>query len=158
MDKYKISSYLILLGVTEFFFLMFISETLYPNYSVKFNYISDLGVGRTAIIFNSSIIVLGILLMVSAVLLRKLFSFAVFLAGLGAMFVGIFPETTGAPHLISALIAFLFGGIGAILSGLTLAHGAVKYFWVILGLMTLSSLVLYVTSYYGPLGPGEWRG
>ncbi|MEM3292276.1 MAG: DUF998 domain-containing protein [Saccharolobus sp.] len=153
MDRDVISGYLVLLGVTEFFFLMFISEVLYPNYSIKFNYISDLGVGKTGVLFNSSIILMGILIIIASLLLKKFYSFAVFLVGLGGMFVGIFPETTGFIHEISALIAFLFGGIGAILTSFS-TRSPIRYFWIVLGLITLVSLFLYVGRYYAFLGPG----
>ncbi|BAB66830.1 hypothetical protein STK_17420 [Sulfurisphaera tokodaii str. 7] len=149
MDRIKISGYMILIGISQFLLLMIIAEILYPNYSVKYNYISDLGVGRTAIIFNTSIVVMGILVMLGSLLLRTYYYPLLFLIGLGSAIVGIFPETTGLPHLIGALLAFLFGGISAILTSIRR-----NYFWTVLGLITLISLVLYVLKDYGPLGPG----
>ncbi|WP_063492907.1 DUF998 domain-containing protein [Saccharolobus solfataricus] len=149
LNRDKISGYLILVGVSQFLLFFTVSEILYPNYSVKYNYISDLGVGGTAIIFNTSIVIMGILVIISSLLLRVNYSPLVFLVGLGAALVGIFPENTGFPHLIAALITFLFGGIGAIFTSIRR-----NYFWTILGLITLASLVLYILKDYGPLGPG----
>ncbi|AOL16451.1 hypothetical protein BFU36_06755 [Sulfolobus sp. A20] len=152
MSRINLAGYLVSIGVSEFLLLMLISEFFYPNYSVKYNYISDLGVGSTAIIFNSSIIFMGILIIISSLLIRKEYhsvSYIILLTGLGSMLVGIFPEYTGLIHSISALIAFLFGGIGAILTSLKR-----NYFWTVLGIITLFTLVLYVLKIYGPFGPG----
>ncbi|MCH4815548.1 MAG: DUF998 domain-containing protein [Saccharolobus sp.] len=149
LNRTKASGYLILVGVSQFLLFFIISEILYPGYSVKYNYISDLGVGRTAIIFNTSIVIMGILVNIASILLRANYSPLVFLVGLGAALVGIFPENTGLPHLIASLITFLFGGIGAIVTSIRR-----NYFWTILGLVTLASLILYILKGYGPLGPG----
>ncbi|ACP36392.1 Protein of unknown function DUF998 [Sulfolobus islandicus L.S.2.15] len=118
LDRTKTSGYLILVGVSQFLLFFIISEILYPNYSVKYNYISDLGVGKTAIIFNTSIVIMGILVIIASILLRANYSPLVFLVGLGAALVGIFPENTGLPHLIASLITFLFGGIGALVTSI----------------------------------------
>ncbi len=151
----KIAGYLILVGVSEFLLLMLIAEFLYPGYSVSHNYISDLGVGKTAIIFNTSIIIMGLLIIIASILIRNTVkpsfaTYTILLTGLGAMFVGIFPETTGTPHLISALIAFLFGGISSILTSVYERN----YFWTALGLITLVSLALFISKSYEGLGPG----
>ncbi len=56
----KISGLVLFAGAAQFFLLVLIAEALYPQYSVANNYISDLGVGSTAYIFNTSIVLLGI--------------------------------------------------------------------------------------------------
>lgn len=151
LNRDKIAGYLVLIGVSQFLILMIASEALYPGYSVNHNYISDLGVGATEIIFNPSIMIMGILVIIASILLelRKYYTPLLFLVGLGAFLVGAFPETTGLPHLIAALITFLFGGISAIVISIKR-----NYFWTALGLMTLIALALYVMKDYGPLGPG----
>ncbi|MCK5593250.1 DUF998 domain-containing protein, partial [Candidatus Bathyarchaeota archaeon] len=73
-----------------------IAEALYPGYSTSVNYISDLGVGPSALIFNSSIFLLGVLAVCSAYFIQKAFNFKLFsilaaIAGIGAMGVGLFP-------------------------------------------------------------------
>lgn len=152
MKESKIAGYLALVGTSQFLILMIVAEALYPGYSVKNNYISDLGVGRTAVIFNVSVALLGVLVIVASILMRKVFSYAsylVLLNGIGALIVGLFPETTGLPHLIGALSAFLFGGLAAILTSIKR-----NYFWTVLGAITLISLFLYLGKMYGPLGNG----
>ena len=46
-------------GAAQFVLAMIIAEARYPGYSIAKNAISDLGVGRTARLFNASIIVFG---------------------------------------------------------------------------------------------------
>ncbi len=50
---------LLLFGASQFLLLLVAAEALYPGYSVATNAISDLGVGETAVIFNSSIVIFG---------------------------------------------------------------------------------------------------
>jgi hypothetical membrane protein len=83
---------------------------------------------------------MGVLIIIASITLRKLISILFFMTGLGSMLVGIFPETTGLIHLIAALIAFLFGGIGAVVTSITNKI----YFWTILGFITLLCLILYL--------------
>ena len=124
-----IAGALLFVGGLQFTVAMIIAEAVYPNYSVSGNYISDLGVWNkpSASIFNPSIILLGLAILVSAYFIQREFkkgaitSFFV-LAGLGPLLVGIFPENTilvnGVPvlHSIAAIISFIFGGIAAITS------------------------------------------
>lgn len=152
----KLASILIFIGATQFLIFMKIAEFIYPEYSVSYNYISDLGVGSTAIVFNSSIIVLGLLGIIGSLLLykiEKIFSLLLLLASLGALGVGLFPETTGILHTISALITFLFGGLAAIYSS-RISKGMFKYIWIILGIFSLIALGLYIPKYYLGLGRG----
>ena len=110
----KISGLVLFAGAAQFFLLVLIAEALYPHYSVANNYISDLGVGSTAYIFNTSIVLLGIAIIISAAFLLKFskpLRIVLILAGIGAMGVGIFPETTGAIHLYSSLLVFFMASI-----------------------------------------------
>ncbi len=154
----KLAGILIFVGAAEFMLSMLVSEAIRPSYSVSTNYISDLGVGSSAPIFNSSIIVLGITLALGAYLLMRgldsrIFPVLIFLTGVGAAGVGIFPETTGAPHLLFALVAFLFGGLAAIYS-YRLTGSTFGYLSIVLGLLSLMALILYSTGHYGALHKG----
>nr|WP_243666344.1 DUF998 domain-containing protein [Vulcanisaeta sp. JCM 16159] len=87
INQVKIAGLLIDIGIAEFLLSMLVAEAIYPGYSVSRNYISDLGVGPTAIIFNTSIIVMGLLLIIAAVLLyrlNKVFAITIALTGIGA--------------------------------------------------------------------------
>lgn len=156
--RLEIAGLLIFIGAGQFLTAMMIGAALRPSYSTATNTISDLGVGSTALLFNTSIVLLGILIVIAAYLLKEAmrsapFAMLLILTGIGAAGVGIFPETTGAPHLIFALIAFLFGGISAIYSSRFTPRpfGIIS---VILGLLTIIALVLFSTGNYSSLHQG----
>ncbi len=154
----RLAGILIFAGAAQFMLAMLVSEAIRPSYSVSTNYISDLGVGSSAPIFNGSIIVLGIFLAFSAYLIMrglesKVFPLLILLTGIGATGVGLFPETTGPPHGLFALVAFLFGGLAAIYS-YRLVGGIFAYLCVVLGLLSLCALVLYSTGNTGVLHRG----
>ncbi|HXW37982.1 MAG TPA: DUF998 domain-containing protein [Nitrososphaerales archaeon] len=144
-----------------------LAEIYYPNYNVSTNYISDLGATcnstcvihePSSLIFNSSIVLLGLLVLVAAYFLQKAFHWrpltvVVTIGGLGAVGVGLFPETTGVWHEIFSAITFLFTGLSAV-AAFKVARPPLSYFSVILGLITLASMVLFLGGYYLGLGPG----
>jgi hypothetical membrane protein len=156
--KQELAGILVFIGTGEFLTAMMIGASLRPSYSIATNTISDLGVGSTALLFNSSIIILGILVIAAAYLLKgalnsALLSILLVLTGIGAAGVGLFPETTGAAHSVFALIAFVFEGLAAIYSSrfTTRAFGIIS---VILGVITLAALVLFSTGNYFSLHEG----
>jgi hypothetical membrane protein len=154
-----ISGLLIILGVIQFTILMVVCEALYPNYSVAYNYISDLGVGLTAPIFNSSIILLGILVIISSWLLYQVFksrvlSIVLFLTGFGAIGVGVFPE--GSPynlHTIMSAVTFIFAGVTAI-TAYRFTPKPISWISIIMGVVSLTSLGLFASENYLGLGHG----
>jgi len=154
--RMKVSGLVLFAGTAQFFLFVLIAEAIYPNYSVTNNYISDLGVGSTAYIFNTSIIILGIAIIITGVFLEKFSTplrIVLILAGIGAMGVGIFPETTGALHTYSSLIVFLMASIAPYFIIWRL-RSTMSLLWVILGTLGLISLILYVPGIYMGLGKG----
>ena len=148
---------LLFIGTAWFLMGIVVSEALYPGYHVT-QMISDLGVGSTALVYNSSIIVFGIVLIASAYLLRKegtdiWFSALMALVGIGAIGVGIFPENTGTPHVISAMIVFICGSIVAILS-FRVFPTPWAWFSGALGIITLVAIILLGAKCYLGLGAG----
>jgi hypothetical membrane protein len=83
----------------------------------------------------------------------RLFSILLTLAGVGAMGVGLFPETFGVIHGIASLITFLFGGLSAVMS-YKLQKPPLSYSSVLLGALSLVALALFGSSTYLGLGPG----
>ncbi len=152
----RMAGFILFIGTTQFFLLMLLAELLYPHYSVSTNYISDLGVGKTAYIFNTSIILMGLALISAGILLRK-FSPAllvvIILAGIGAIGVGMFPETTGRPHFISATLVFLMGAIAPYFI-LYKARNSLSLIWAILGTFSLIFLIMYTRDVHLGLGAG----
>lgn len=160
MSRYGLlSGLLIILGVTQFMMSMIVCEAIYPNYSVAYNYISDLGVGLTAPIFNSSIIFLGIVVIISSILLypvykSKLLSTLLFLAGFGATGVGVFP--IGSPyglHTIMSATTFIFAGTSAIIV-YRFTSRPISIISIILGVISLTALALFASGVYLGLGHG----
>jgi len=157
-DNRKVAGTLILVGSAQFIIALILAEAVYPGYSTSANYISDLGVWSkpSAAIFNASIILFGLLLMTGAYYIQKDFknksiSVLFFFAGAGAMGVGIFPEDTflvsGLPvfHAISAMTAFLLGGIGAVAS-YKVTDSPFKYISAIMGTTSLIATMLFLST------------
>lgn len=159
MENTRLAGSLIFVGAAQFLLLLVVSESLYPGYSVSSNYISDLGVGSTAPIFNTSVFLLGALVVVSSFFLyagfkKRLLTATVLLTGIGAAGVGVFPETAGPIHGYFALLTFLFSGISAIASISVVRPATFKAYSAVLGAITLVCLTLYVGGQYYGLGRG----
>ncbi len=162
----KVAGALVFIGVSQFVVGMIVSEALYPGYSTADNYISDLGVGPSALIFNSSVFLMGLLLIIGAYFLHRAFRFSMLtvllvLTAVGVMGVGVFTEDFGAIHGVVSLMAFLFSGLSAIFSVLCsyvhkfpLVKMPFSAFAAILGLMTLVALGLFGGGVYLGLGVG----
>lgn len=155
-DK-TLAGVLIFLGALLSLMGIIVSEALYPGYHVS-QVISDLGVGSTALIFNVTIFIFGILLIAAAYLLLKAgtniwFTALMALIGIGEVCVGIFPETTRTPHMIAATIVFVCGGIIAIMS---FRIFPVPWAWIsgALGIITLTAFILFRWKAYLGLGMG----
>lgn len=159
----------IFLGAVQFGIAQILAEIYYPGYNVSTNYISDLGATcptsgsctiyqPTSGIFNVSIALFGLLVLLGAYFLQRAYkwkpaSIMTAIAGVGALGVGLFPETTGTVHGIFSLIVFLFAGLTALVTA-RFQRKPLFYFSIVLGLMTLGALFLYVGSEYLGLGPG----
>lgn len=157
-DNRKIAGLLLVIGGVLCTLGMIVAEALYPGYSTSENYISDLGVGPSALVFNSSIFLLGVLAVCSAYFIQKTFNFKLFsiltaITGIGAIGVGLFTEDAGAIHAVFSLITFLFAGISAIVS-YKLEKPPLSYLSVVLGTMSLVALVLFASGSYLDLGKG----
>jgi hypothetical membrane protein len=178
----------IFVGAVQFAILVVVSEVIYTTassphifgtgnetgytYSVASNYISDLGanclpsgacyIPPSALLFDSSVVILGLTLLICAYYLHRAFrwlpaTLLVAITGLGAIGVGVFPETTGIIHEIVSLVAFLFVGLSAIAS-YKLQKKPLGYLSVILGVLTIASLILAVPSAWQFRLPGSSSG
>jgi len=170
----KVTGILFFGAVTQFVLSIIIAEALYPGYSVSNNYISDLGVGPSAIVFNSSVFLLGLLLLTGTYLQRQNSSFKtlnilLLLMAVGSMGVGIFTKDYTLAHGAVSSAAFFFAGLSAIASSKVLTK-PFSHISIVLGAMTLTALILfsagiiasgsltstnaYNSSFYLGLGPG----
>ncbi len=145
-------------GIIFFIVSLFVAEALYPGYSISNNYISDLGVGPSANVFNFSIIVLGLLLAGGAYFYSqgikgKVFPVLIGIAGIAAIGVGIFNEHFGVIHVIFSFIVFFFGGIAAVYYSAR-EKNVIKYPSAVLGIIGLIALGLFTSDIYLGIGPG----
>jgi hypothetical membrane protein len=158
-------------GALQFVLSMAVEQAFTPGYSLRNNYISDLGVGPHAWVFNSSIILLGIFIGIAVVLLSNVFPrsgvtrgglLLLGLSALGAIGVGLFPENTtaldGQAHTLFALVTFLTGNLSMFLLGPAirgaLRSGGLALLGYLGGAVGLLALVLYATGNDSILGKG----
>jgi len=173
-SRERVAGMLFFIAATEFVLGFSISEALYPGYSVSANYISDLGVGPSSVIFNSSVFLLGLLLLIGTYFLRPVSNFKtvnmlLLLTGLGAMGIGIFTKDFRTAHGVVVSMTFFFAGLSAI-SLFKVLKMPSSLISMILGTMALGALVLfssgmitsgsltsdiaYDSNFYMGLGPG----
>jgi hypothetical membrane protein len=161
-DHRKVAGALVFVGGSQFVLGMLVAEALYPSYSISQNYISDLGVGPSALIFNSSVFLLGLMVVVSAYFFHRsfrnrLFTGLLVLAGAGAMGVGVFPENYPTMHEIVSGIAFIFGGLLPI-AAYRLVRKPFSYLSVVMGVLSPSAMVLLSAHYSFSLGEQYFLG
>jgi len=143
----KMAGIFFFIASTQFVIGLIVAEALYPGYSVSGNYISDLGVGPSSMIFNSSIFLLGLLSIVGAYFLPRTLNFRaltilIVLMAVGAMGAGVFTKNFATIHGAVSSMAFAFGGLSAIASFKVLKM-PFSVMGVILGLTALGALGLF---------------
>lgn len=171
MENLKIGGLLLFLGGAQFFIFLIIAESVYPGYNISANYISDLGATcnpscviyqPSSIIFNSSVVLLGILAFIGSYFVYRrgyhLVAVLMMIAGAGAIGIGLFPETFGLLHLLVSGITFFFSGLSAIIS-YRISLPPMSFISVALGSITLVVFAIFLSaSFFGSgylgLGPG----
>jgi hypothetical membrane protein len=146
------------IAVTQFVLGLLVSETLYPGYNISENYISDLGIGPSAVIFNGSVVLLGALMFCGIYLLQRVFHNKVFTVFLlldvvGTIGVGVFPENLEPMHSLSAFLIFLFGGVSTLYSS-RLVKRPFSFVSIVLGVWSLFASGLFAMQQYLGLGVG----
>jgi hypothetical membrane protein len=149
----------VLLSVAGVVILMGIitGEALYPApYNTAANTISDLGgtmpseggtvLQPSATIFDATMILTGAMIIIGAYFVHRTFkrwaaTVSLALLGTGVLGVGIFPGYVPLWHPIFALLAFVSGGIAAVMAYRVTAP-PFRYVSVVLGAITLVSVVL----------------
>jgi len=144
------------------------AEALYPaSYSTASNTVSDLGgtlpseggvvLQPSATIFDATMVVSGLMIVAAAyglqrALGRRAVTVPTALLGIGVLGVGIFPGNTGL-HPLFALLAFVAGGLAAILS-YKVSESPLRYVVAVLGAVALLMLVLGMLGAPQPDGMG----
>jgi len=170
----NIAGALFFVAVTQLILCLIISEALHPGYSISDNYVSDLGIGPSSIVFNSSVFLLGLLLAIGTYFLRgisdlKTVKVLLFLMAIGAMGVGLVTKDFTVAHGAVSSVAFFFSGLSAIASAKVLKK-PLSLISIVLGVMTLVALglfsvgliasgsytsnIAYDSNFYLGLGPG----
>jgi len=147
-------------GSLQFFLLLLIAECLRPGYSVSLNYLSDLGVGSepSRTLFNVTLIIFGLSGLAASYFfwkksVRNVAVLTLLISSIGAIGVGLFPEDTGAPHALFALIAFFFGAMTAMIS-FKIVRPPYSWIGAILGLISMVSLFILLAGADLGLGVG----
>ena len=143
----QLAGVLFFVAATQFVLCLTVAEALYLGYSVSDNYISDLGVGPSSMVFNSSVFILGLLLLAGVYFLRhnstlKTVNIMLFLMGVGAMGVGVFTKDFTLAHGAVSSMAFFFAGLSAI-SSFQVLKKPLSLISIVLGAMTLGALALF---------------
>lgn len=157
--------------------LIVISAWTVPH-SWSDNFISDLGnteCGTYAglavcsplhALMNVSFITFGVAMLAGAVLLARHFSKTklsstgfclMVLAGVGTIFVGVFPENTiGWLHMFGAILGLGVGNLSVLLLGIGLReiHPALRTYTIASGVVSLSAFILFASGIYLELGRG----
>ncbi len=163
-DYYKIAGIILIIGAIQFLLAVNLAETQFPGYNTAKNVLSDLGGSiplhePSAIIFNLSVIILGILSLAAVYLILKsggcrLFSSCLAVSAVCAIGVGLFPEYTGSAHVLFAVLTFLFGSLATIFSyrlGLNIPMAIVSMILGFISLLTILSFLILGTGASNPL-------
>lgn len=151
-----LSGFLILMGIItgEMFYTL--------PFNTRGNYISELAAAlppntvtphTSAAIFNITMIVTGIMVVLAGMLLQKssknpIATIPVMLFGTGITGVGVCPGNVVPWHGIFAIVIFLTGGIGAITS-FKLVKGPLRYVLICFGIIAL--ILLFFSKKFIPL-------
>lgn len=157
-ERYRSIAGLSLVGVGIVSILGIITaEAFYTGYDPTTQTISALGaasgsggaVQPSATIFNGAMIVSGLLTMVAAagihrVYENRLLTAIVALSGLGVAGVGLFPAQYSAPHAVAAFTAFGAGGLSTVVVA-TVVRGPFRYVSAALGVVALVAMAGFVS-------------
>ncbi len=156
----RLGATLVGIGTIQFIVAMGVVQAGYPGYSLLTNYISDLGNTATSpwhVIFNASIILLGLLAFAGILFLWSAFPRSalrpvglvlLLIASIAAILVGCFPENVNpSVHDLASLMVFLPGGLGLAVLSVAMRSptwwSGLRWPSLGLGLVTLLSLAYY---------------
>ncbi len=162
MNYLKLSGILLFLAGSIALMGIITAEAFYPSgtgYTTFSNEISDLGATRqpnsvsfepSSTIFNTVMWLSGLMILTATFFQHKhfkklLFTIPVTLFGLGLFGVGIFPGNIRPYHGMSAMLAFLAGGVSAI-AAFKIVEFPYKYIGILLGVISLTTWFMAVFS------------
>jgi hypothetical membrane protein len=159
IDPVSLSGTLFLIGGLQWLIGLLAAESWYDGYSSRIDYVSDLGTGPTSIIYNSSVFIMGLLIVIGSFFLhqaqeKKLLPALLTVSGIGAMGVGVFPGNLQPMHSIFTLLAILFGAFATIAS-YSHQKKPLSYISIILGMMSLVLSFVFFPYLGLPVGSTE---
>ncbi|MBZ2166517.1 DUF998 domain-containing protein [Methanobacterium spitsbergense] len=165
-NHYKFAGTLLIVACIQYLIAVNISESMFPgNYSIALNSLSDLGgtiplVDPSALIFNISNIILGILIVAAVYLILKsggcrLFSSCLLIFGISIGLLGIFTEYTPAIHVTLEALAFIFGSLALLFSyrlGINIQMTVISIVLGLIALITFISPLIFGMGDNNPFG------
>jgi hypothetical membrane protein len=146
-DEVKAGLFLVI-GSIQWFFTVLISEGLYPGYVSSFHYVSTLGTGQTANLYNASTFLLGVCVVTASFLIHrfkpsKLFFALLLIAGLGAVGLSVFPEDSRPMHGVVTPITLIFGGLAGAFA-FKVQSRPLSYLSMVLGVGSIAMGLLFI--------------
>jgi hypothetical membrane protein len=129
---------LFLVGGVQWFLGILAAESWYDGYSSRIDYVSELGIGPTALIY----MVLGVFFLYKSKA-KKLLPILVTISGIGAMGVGVFPGYMQPMHSIATMLAIMFGAFAAMAS-YTYQTKPMSIISLVLGSMSLILSIVFI--------------
>ena len=154
-----LSGFFFLIGGVQWFLGILLAESWYDGYSSRIDYVSDLGTGPTALIYNLSVFMLGVFVVIGTFFLytvekRKLLPILMTICGIGCMGVGIFPANLQPMHSVATLLAIMFGGFAAV-GSYSYQTKPMSIISVGLGLMSFILAMIFIPYLGLPFGSTE---
>ena len=153
------SGFCFLVGGIQWFLGILAAESWYDGYSSRIDYVSDLGTGPTALIYNSSVFLLGVFVLIGTLFLyriqkKRLLPGLLVVCSVGIMGVGVFPANLQPMHSVATLLAILFGSFAAVAS-FTHQTKPISVISVVLGLMSFILAMVFIPYLGLPYGSTE---
>jgi len=155
-DKAKLGGTLLYVGGIQWLLGILLAESWHPDYSSRIDYVSDLGVGPSALIYNVSVFLMGLCGFLGAFFMMKskksrVHTILLAISGVGAMGVGVFPYSMQPWHSIFTLVGILFGALAAITSYRT-QETPISHISVVLGSLSLIASIIFIPYLGLPVG------
>ncbi|MFX1262656.1 MAG: DUF998 domain-containing protein [Promethearchaeota archaeon] len=157
-DNEKAAGMLLFFGTFQYLITILLLAVVEPGYSIKWNFISLLGIGTNALIFNLSEVIWGgsgffaalILYRVSMtepIFPARLFAVVIMVAAIAAIGGGLFPmRSTPVIPLHSYFTQIgLLSGVIAVFIAYKLVNPPFSYIQIIFGALSLLGVILFLT-------------
>jgi len=162
-DSKRIAGLLFFIASVQFVLVAITCEALYPGYSVGQQFMSDLGnwslAGNYAAIYNMSIVFAGVIGIVSAYFIQRVFRNRLFTSLLVVgdvcyVMVGVVSMDVSLPvHGVFGLVGLVFG-LAAMIMSYRFVKSPLSYAPLILGGVTILAIVFQASGFYLGLGLG----